>query len=967
MILPHSTNSTSKESLIREALATAGHLPRISLVMPVYNPPYPYFERAVQSAVAQWHADWELCIADDASPEPDVRKRIEAIAASDPRIHTTYRRENGHISKATNSAASLASGEFLAFLDQDDAVTPDCLARLALYIAGHPETDIVYSDDDKIDEADVPFAPQYKQDYDPAQMFSFMQFGHIFCVRRSVFEALGGFRPGFEGSQDYDFALRAMERARHIGHVPEILYHWRSLPGSTAASGDEKPYSFASGVKAVQQSLDRRGTHGTAIHPGWARQAGCGLYGVEFPIADDPVTVLMPYENQGALPLDSLRAIARTDHADIRFAFVLPADVTLPALPSDLFPAGVSVMQSAVPQGRAAALRNDAVRRVQTPWVALLNPDLVPRSPAWLSQSIGYAKLLGAGCAGGTIVDQDGRIIHAGYLHGLERMHLPGRAHHGEPDSWGHHFRLVTPSSCSAVSEACLVTGTQDFTALGGFDEKRFPDCLYAEDYCYRLRERGKRTLLCPEARFTLHGGAARGAAHGDALALFGIRHAAQPRAVNPHIAEGCDFTTRPYAKPEPLHRPLRMLMVTHGLAPEGAPRTLLDLGIGLDARGKAAPTIWSHVDGPLRDTCKAGNISLRVLEDLGKKHAAPQGDTDLNRYVAANLSFLDMRSERAFDAAISRLSETMSQDRPEVVLANTILAFWAVLAANRAGIPCLWVIRESEEPLLHLSALPDFVQNAARRCFAMPYRVIFVAEATRRIFCSFDTMHNFTVIRNALDFSAYPAGSDSRQEWRARLAAQYGFDWPDDAPVALMLGSVFERKGQTDFVQAWASLPDDVFYRARYCIVGDRPGTPYSDAIHRMAETLPPERRCCVAIVPETPDPLPFYRAADIFVCCSRIESFPRVILEAMHYDLAIVTTPVFGIAEQVRDNLSALYYEPGDIAALNRVLTQLIHKPDLRARLRSGAKEALAALPDYDTMLSAYAELLHEASYTT
>ena len=162
--------------------------------------------------------------------------------------------ENGNISRATNSAAELATGDFLLFLDQDDELAPDALGEIALALAAAPDADILYTDDDKIDVDGRRYAPQFKPDWSPELLLSYMYFSHAFVVRRSLFAGLGGFRAGFEGSQDYDFALRATERARGIVHVPLVLYHWRATPGSTATSGAAKPASFDVGAPR-----DRRG------------------------------------------------------------------------------------------------------------------------------------------------------------------------------------------------------------------------------------------------------------------------------------------------------------------------------------------------------------------------------------------------------------------------------------------------------------------------------------------------------------------------------------------------------------------------------------------------------------------------------------------------------------------------------------------------------------------------------------
>ncbi|WP_313655555.1 glycosyltransferase, partial [Planktothrix agardhii] len=216
-------------------------LPKISVVMPVYNPPIEFLEKAIQSVINQVYTNWELCIADDCSTNTQVIELLTEYAAKDARIKVYLRTENGNISVATNSAASQATGEFIAFLDNDDELTPDALGEMALYLIQYPETDFLYSDDDKIDPDGKRFAPQFKPDWSPQLLLSYMYMGHLLVVRRGIFEKLDGFRIGFEGSQDYDFALRATEISRQIGHIPLVLYHWRTAPGSTAVSGAAKP------------------------------------------------------------------------------------------------------------------------------------------------------------------------------------------------------------------------------------------------------------------------------------------------------------------------------------------------------------------------------------------------------------------------------------------------------------------------------------------------------------------------------------------------------------------------------------------------------------------------------------------------------------------------------------------------------------------------------------------------------
>ncbi len=929
-----------------------GKRPLFSLIMPVYNPPEPFFGFAVRSILDQYFTDWELCMVDDASTDASVWPKMQSYATSDRRIKVSRRIRNGHISRATNAAAELASGEYLAFIDQDDELAPRCLEHMARYLAKYPDTDLLYTDDDKINEQGVRYAAQFKQDFDPFQLLSFMALGHIMCVRRVLYEALGGFRAGFEGSQDYDFALRAVEHARHVGHVPSVAYHWRSLPGSTAAGGGEKAYSFNAGLRAVQEALDRRGIPARAIHPEWALASGCGLFGVAF-APGSPVTVIMPVMKDDPPPDPSVLArILAAEHPRASFMLAVDASCSLPELP-------VGLQLYRIAAATRAALCNTAAQAATTQWIVFLSPTLSPHDGNWLTQLAGWAALPGVGCVGGKIYREDGVVLHAGYLHGLEKEGLPGRVEYGRPDSWGHHFRLVTPNRCSAVSEACLAIDRRTFLAIDGFDADCFPDSLSGADLGYRLAKRNLASVFCPEARFTCTRSTEFSTADEDAERLFKNRHPDLPRAVSPHFAYGTEFAPRAYHLPD-MNRPtLKTLMISHGLAPEGAPKTLLELTVGLSDRGSIAPEVWSHADGPLRRVYAKAGIPVSIIPCVAESRILPCTGTDLNIYVRDNLAFLPMDNEDTYNTAINGFARRMINRGIDVVVANTVLAFWAVEAAERAKIPSLWIIRESEPPFLHLEGVPAFLRFRAKRSLATPYRVVFVAEATMRLFSDHIVNNNALVVHNALS-PRFIKNWDLFQRGEAR--SKMGID--DQEIVVLTLGSVFERKGQLDVASACAVLEEQHLKKIRFLIVGDRPGTPYSFKLHQALEALPEERRRHVMLIPETSHPEMFYRAADIFLCCSRIESYPRVILEAMHCALPIITTPIFGIREQVHDGDSALFYDPGDIPDLCRNIVRLSEDPKLRHTLGFGARHALELLPDYDDMLTHYQTLLYEAA---
>lgn len=923
----------------------------ISFIMPVYNPLEPFFDLAVQSVLSQKFSNWELCMADDGSSDPSVWPKLQAYSQANARIKIFHRSQNGHISRATNSAAALAKGDFLAFIDQDDLLAPHCLELLTNYIEENSNTDLLYTDDDKIDACGKHYAEQFKQDYDPYQLLSFMMMGHILCVRRSLFERLGGFRTGFEGSQDYDFALRAIEHSRHVGHIPAIAYHWRSLPGSTASGGNEKEYSFDAGMRAVQEALDRRNIPAKAIHPEWARASGCGLFGVEFS-PGPTVTVIIPVTSQELLPSpEVINEYLKVEYPHVFFLLVINETLSVPK-----FPPSIQTLKTSA--HRWAALCNAALQFATTPLLVFLSPSLTPQNNIWLTQLAGWACLPEVGCVGGKITQQDGTLLHAGYLHEQGKDGLPGRVGYGSKDSWGDHFRHVTPSKCSAVSRHCFAIGREKLIKAGGFDDVNFPDDLSGADLGYRLAACNISNLFCPEALFKCSAPDIFMSRTYDAISTFKHRHTELPPSANSNILSGSSFFDCRHKQPNGANASLKTLFITHSLALEGAPKTLYELAAGL-AKRKIPLEVWSHLEGPLLNTYTEAGISVSIIPSQQNKGCNQSSLSDLDIYVLNNLNFLPMDCESSYNRTIQDFARNISEKKIKILVANTILSFWAVDAAMRANIPCVWIIRESEKPLLHLEQLPAFIRSKAKQLFTFPYKIVFVAKATMELFADYLTVKNSIVIHNALSNQFISAYNELKRE---QARASLGFC--DDTTVYLILGSVFERKGQIDVIRACAQIDEQYLKNIHFLIVGDRPGTKYSEKLHKEIQSLSIKRQRHVTVLEETSHPEIFYKVADVFICCSRIESFPRVILESMHCALPIITTPVFGIREQVKDRESAVFYNPADITELCRHIVSFAGNTKLQRQYGSKAREALDQLPNYNLMLTEYETLLQEAT---
>ena len=241
-----------------QAVELFDYQPTVSIITPVYNTDASFLEEAIQSVIAQIYPHWQLCLADDASTDSYVREILERYSDQDSRIQVIYREQNGHISAASNSALEIASGEFIALLDHDDLLAPDALYRVVELLNQNPSADMIYSDEDKVDENYYLSNPFFKPDWCPDSFLSKMYTCHLGVYRHSVVKEIGGFREGYEGSQDYDLVLRFSEKTSQILHLPKILYHWRLHENSTALNRDAKPYTDMTSVKALTEAILRR-------------------------------------------------------------------------------------------------------------------------------------------------------------------------------------------------------------------------------------------------------------------------------------------------------------------------------------------------------------------------------------------------------------------------------------------------------------------------------------------------------------------------------------------------------------------------------------------------------------------------------------------------------------------------------------------------------------------------------------
>jgi O-antigen biosynthesis protein len=484
--------TAAKRAEIKSQIVGFKHQPLISVILPVYNVEEKWLRLCLESVSRQLYENWELCIADDFSPSPHIRRILEEYAARDHRVKVIFRPANGHISAASNSALELAGGEFCVLLDHDDELTEDALFYVAKELNAFPETSMIYSDEDMIDERGKRFYPKFKPDFSRDFFYSLNLVTHLSAYRTTVLRKIGGFRVGLEGSQDYDLALRFIEATdeKQIRHIPKILYHWRAIQGSVALSSDEKPYAHERARQALREHFERTGKK-ACVERGLSQ-----FHRVRYRLPENPPRVsLILWADSSFETAEKTgeRFTDETDYQNLEIVLICSKDTQNPD-----FPANMKVVFRG-DLSKAASL-NRAVLEASGEILCFVESSLRPLSKDWLAELVSFATQNEIGAAGGKILAPDETIRHGGLVIGFDG--LTGAAFQGLARETDRNlFRAQVINNFSAVSAHCLTVRRALFDETGGFDAENLPDALFDVDFCLKLRrERNLRIVFTPYA-----------------------------------------------------------------------------------------------------------------------------------------------------------------------------------------------------------------------------------------------------------------------------------------------------------------------------------------------------------------------------------------------------------------------------------------------------------------------------------
>jgi glycosyltransferase involved in cell wall biosynthesis len=897
---------------------------------------------------AQLYPRWELHFI---LPHDTPLAGTAAALATDARIAFHQAADRAGFAGALNAALQSGQAGHVTLLPAHSRLSPDALLQLAEKLTAQPGLELVYTDEDCMDDTGVRSAPGFKSDWSPALALSGLFPGHLSVMSRARLDALGGFREAYSLVPWYDVLLRLTENlpADRVAHVPHVCHHARAgVPLIT----DLADPSIEQARAALQDSLQRRGSPAAAFFPETAHHQRRRYHQLCWPadvLVRLPVTIVIPTRDRLHLLQECFELLNETvnwshvrliivdDHSRdpdaLRFLDMIQRRPGLRC----------KVLRPDNPQApfNYSHLVNLALPHVETPLILHLNNDVNALEPGWLEEMAGWFTQPDVGVVGAQLIYPDRSLNHTGIVvgphGGLADTPLAKMQPRELPEiEWHAATREV-----SAVTGACLLTRTELYRRLNGFDEPALGVAFNDVDYCLRAQAAGYRVLYTPQAKLMHWGSATRGVTFDEAEHIAFIRR--YPGFRDPYLNPSLTLTA---GRPAPAHTRyvhaarggrLRVLLLTHNFNLEGAPLFLIEYATYLVREAGFSLEVFTTEDGPLRARYEA----LGAKITLGDRHRI---------YSAAN--------PEEFTSRVDEVRARFDFRAIDLVVCNTLVCFWGVHLAHRAGKPSLFYIHESSSIFRFFEkALPLPMHALVGGAFRLATRALFLCRATERYYKEFDERGNFRRIPSWIQIEAI--ADFQRAHPRAELRRRLGYS--EDETIVANIGTVCERKGQHTFIRAVAHFNRQHAGagRHRFLLVGGRAGV-YLDLLREEIKRLGIAN---LEIIMETREAYQYFQAADLFVCSSYEESFPRVLLEAMAFRTPIVSTDVHGIPEMVGQRQDAYLVPPGDELALSRMMKTCLDKERSGKTLTATAYSTVLRYYDYHRVLPRHVDLAREA----
>jgi len=851
--------------------------PQISILVPVYNVPVIWLRQMVESVQHQTYDRWQLCIVDDCSTSTELRAMLQELPSWDSRIQVAMREVNGGISAASNDCLDLATGEYIALLDNDDMLTNDALEEMAKAIIVNDHPDWLYSDEFKVDEENNVSDLFAKPDWSPSMLLNYMYTGHLTVYRKSLVESVGGFRSEYDFSQDYDLALRISEKDVRVVHVEKYLYAWRMIATSAASGG--KPTARISNIAALQDAVDRRGWEGTATPLPTANRV------VRDFLHDAKISIVIPSDNEHNITSSIKSIIDNTNYDNYQIIVVTNSNIVSNI--GSFFSSDKIVWENYDKPFNFSDKCNAGAKAGDGEYIIFFNDDVRVITPDWIQGLLEYLTLPEVGAVGPKLLYENGLIQHGGMATGMRR--LVGTAFHCYPDNSSVHFNFAQcVRDVSILCGALIAMPAKLFWDIEGFDAVNAPIGHSDVDLCFRVREAGYRCVYTPYAKLVHIGHVSIG--EEEAVKKAFKRDKSEVFL----LKRWCDYVARdPYFTPA-MRRLIYMdspevfevfpgsgtagekdvLILSHDLTSSGAPKVAYDLALLMLSKGYFV-TVASPVDGPYREKLVNHGITVIIDELILTGHES------------------SMVLARSFD----------------LVIANTIVC-WSSVAELAKTTPTYLYSHETELVHHFANIYPDFL-DALRSATQIWSGSQHAADA----------LTHYGLKPHIVEY-----GVDDITSAQSDPAIRIG-----------VFGSIEPRKGQDLAVLGMGNVAKEIRSKARLDLFGRTLAVGFHQHVEAMAADIA-EVRFGGELAYDEYRKILF--DTDIVLVCSRDDTLPLVSLDSLALGKALICSATTGTSRYLEHEKSALilkYNSPDEIAD---AITRLITNPELRRKIGDGAR---------------------------
>jgi GT2 family glycosyltransferase len=896
---------------IKKSITGLKYAPKISIIFPTYNIKPSLLELAIQSVKNQIYVNWELCIVDDCSTKPETIEVLKKYEA-DKNIKVLFLDKNSGISEASNAAISISTGEYIALMDHDDEIPPDALFWVINELNQYPDTDIIYSDECKIDEAGILSDYFYKPDWSPELLMNMMYTGHLTVYNKAfLVNDVGLFRKEYDFSQDYDLMLRASEKTDKIRHIPRFLYYWRITEGS-AAQGD-KPYARVTNLAALADAGKRRGLKGEIF---------------EFPVANRlKIKVLKEKKVSLIIPTDSYVNLKETIESIQNSTTYLNYEI-IPVTNSKL-----------VKQMKELSYDNISYCNYDKPFnfsdkcnagalhatgeiIVFFNDDVRPLQNDWIENTIEFFEIPEIGGISPKLLYENDTIQYAGMITGVRNLTGTSfHCHHKDATLYLNYPQLVR--NVSILSGACLAMRKEIFLQLGGFDIINTPVGHSDVDLSFKILEAGYRCVYTPYATLR-HVGHLSLKEHEkeeqnkfkkDKADIFLLKRWIKYLDKDRYFPVGMrDLLYIDSPEPFQLYTPNKeqvkgergdVILVSHDLSLSGAPIMLYDTAKVLTEQGYFV-IIFCPADGPLRKMYQDAGIPVIVDELVLQQHHTFE------------------RFAKNFD----------------YIICNTVVT-WSVVKQMQHIVKTIWWIQEGQA-VQYFANDDDFIttiRSAQHLVGVSDYNISFVKPYNNKIAKIYNACYDLDC-RN----DSPPGGNE-------------------DKIIFTLVGSIERRKGHDVLIEALETIDPSLLRKAEVWFIGRTLKEHYLKSLFPRMNNIG-----IIKMLGEKShdECLELMKQSDVILNISRDDPFPVVLVEAMCMGKTCIASTNSGLAELIINGENGFVFKNEDSADLGQKMTAILQNDNklevVGARARKTYEEHLT-IEIFSDKLEKYMQQIEEA----